>query len=90
MTSKRKPFHEAKYKEENGEFCPILEVLIGKNEHGIFAYANTGCTTGLSLFKKRAEGIDIGTKISDEPSPCIMADGHIGYCHLYHLSFLIF
>lgn len=80
MSQFEKPFHEVEYrKEEDGSFCPILKILVGKNKKEIFAYADTGCTSGLSVFREQVEGIDIGTKISDDnnPTPCIMADGHV-------------
>ena len=91
MTSERKPFHETEYREEDGQFDPILEVVIviGKNKYKISAYADTGCTTGLSVSKKQVEGIDLGTKISDEPSPCLMADGHIVGADEYKTTVII-
>lgn len=83
MRSQREPFHEVEYKEEDGDICPILEITVGKNKEKICVYADTGCTTGISVFKEQIAGIDIGTKISDEPSPCIMADGHVIGAHEY-------
>lgn len=77
MTPERKPFHEAEYKEEEGNLCPILELIVGKDKDKISAYADTGCTTGIFVFQEQIKDIDIGTKINDEPSPCIVADGHI-------------
>lgn len=77
MTKAEKPFHEKEYKEENGILCPLLKVLIGENKKAIFAYADTGCTSGISMLKKQVKDIDMGEKINDEPSPCIMADGRM-------------
>lgn len=80
LSKSGKPFHEVEYqKEEDGSFCPILKILVGKDKKEISAYADTGCTSGLSVFKEQIEDIDIGTKISDDnnPTPCIMADGHV-------------
>ncbi len=58
--------------------CPILDVVLG-DEDGkkMLAYADTGCTTGISIFKEQVKDFNLGTKISDEPSRCLMADGHI-------------
>lgn len=76
MTPQKEPFHEVEYKEHDGSRCPILEIIIGKNKNKILAYADTGCTTGIFVFKEQIKDIDIGKKINDEPTPCIMADGH--------------
>lgn len=77
MTADKKPFHEIDYIDEDGDLCPILVVAVGKDGKELPAYADTGCTAGIALFKEQIKDIDIGTKISDEPSRCIMADGHI-------------
>ena len=77
MLSDKTPFHEAKYKEEDGELCPILEIIIGKNKKKIPVYADTGCSTGVFISSEQVKDIDIGEKINDEPSGCIVADGHI-------------
>ena len=77
MTTENRPFHETEYIEEDGELCPILKVLVGRNRKPLSVYADTGCTTGIAVFKEQIKGVDIGEKISDRPSPCIMADGHI-------------
>lgn len=65
------------YRKEKGELCPIVEILIGKEKNKIYAYADTGCTTGIYVFKEQVEGIDLGIKTNDEPSPCLVADGHM-------------
>ena len=77
MTKAEKPFHEKEYKKLDGISCPILKVLIGKNKKPVCAYADTGCTSGISMLKEQVKDIDIGEKINDEPSPCIMADGRM-------------
>lgn len=73
---KKEPFYEVEYKEHEGSLCPILEIIIGEDKKEISAYADTGCTTGIFVFKEQIKDIDLGTKINDEPSPCVMADGH--------------
>ena len=77
MAPKKEPFHEVEYREHEGCLCPIVEIIIGENEKKIPAYADTGCTSGIFVFKEQIKGIDLGDKINDEPTPCIMADGHI-------------
>ena len=77
MSENKRPFHEVEYRKENSGSCPILDILVRKSKKKISAYADTGCTTGISLFKEQIVGTDLGIKINDEPSPCIMADGHI-------------
>lgn len=76
-SNKSSPFCEEDYREEGGCLGPILDILVGKNRKKILAYVDTGCSTGLYVFKDQIPDVDIGTKISDEPSPCIVADGHI-------------
>lgn len=83
------PIHEVEYKREDGEFCPLLEVVIGKSKKRILAYADTGCTSGISLLKGQIKDFDIGQKINDEPIPCIMADGHIIGADVYLSSIKI-
>lgn len=78
MSSKESPpFFEENYREEEGCPSPILDILVGKDRKKILAYVDTGCSTGIFVFKNQILDIDIGAKISDEPSPCIVADGHI-------------
>lgn len=77
LTLEREPFYEVEYKEDEGSFCPILEIIVGKKKKKISAYADTGCSTGIFVFQEQIKDLDLGTKINDEPSPCIMADGHI-------------
>lgn len=77
MAKAEKPFHEKEYKETDGIPCPILKVLIGKNKKPISAYADTGCISGISMLKEQIKGIDMGERINDEPSPCVLADGRI-------------
>ena len=74
----KEPFFETEYKQENGDFCPIVKVLIGEKRTPILAYADSGCTSGIFVFKDQVKDIDLGVKISDEdnPSSCLVADGH--------------
>jgi hypothetical protein len=75
--SDRELICEVEYRVADGRLCPILEITVGKNKKKILAYADTGCDTGISLFKEQIEDVDIGKKISTSPSPCILADGHV-------------
>lgn len=77
MTNAEKPFLETEYKKEDGELCPILNVQVGKTKKPISVYADTGCTSGISMLKEQVKDIDMGEKINDEPSPCVLADGRI-------------
>jgi hypothetical protein len=77
LSSEDTPVHESKYREYEGCLCPILEITIGEKKKKILGYADTGCSTGVFLFKEQTQGIEMGARISDEPSRCIAADGHI-------------
>lgn len=74
----KEPFFETEYKEENGDFCPLVKVLIGEKKTPITAYADSGCTSGIFVFKDQVKDVDLGFKISDadNPSVCLVADGH--------------
>jgi predicted aspartyl protease len=72
-----KPFHEEDYRKENSSLCPILDVLIGKTKKKVSAYVDTGCTSGISLFKEQIKDLNIGEKINEDPIPVLMADGHL-------------
>ena len=77
MTNGTQPLLEENYRNSEGSPDPILDLLVGKDKHKISAYVDTGCSTGIFVFKEQVKGLDIGSKISSEPSPCIVADGDI-------------
>ena len=83
MTARRKPFHEEDYRIENSSVCPILDVFVGKTEKKVPAYADTGCTSGISLFKDRIKDLEIGEKINEDPVRVLMADGHLIGANIY-------
>jgi hypothetical protein len=77
--TKTDPFFEVNYKKEWGVCGPIIDIEVGDAEKKLISgYTDTGCTTGIFLFKSQIAkmGLDLGSKINEDPSPCEMADGH--------------
>lgn len=79
------PFHEKKYCSHKGikGVCPLLEIVIGSNKESVTAYADTGCTAGLSMLESQIQKLDLGEKISDDPYKVTVADGHVVEADIY-------
>lgn len=81
-----KPFHEEDYRKEKSSCCPIVDILIGKNNQQVTVYVDTGCTVGVAMLQSQIDDLDLGEKINDEPIPILLGDGHRVGADVYKTS----
>ena len=88
MTSKIPELSVNYTKREKDDPIIDLALVIDGKEHPVKAYADTGCSSALSITKRIADelGLKPENAVNDEPLEAILADGTLVGCSVYKVK----